>query len=127
MIATTAIAIGINIASIHSKPGYQNFNPGIYAMTERGYAAGIYYNSHRKASVWAGRQFSTAAVSAGPVKLSAAVLAGAVTGYGKPSPLVSPSVAMEYQGVTYRVSWAPKHPSKPDASDALHLSVSRAL
>jgi hypothetical protein len=124
MITATAIAIGINIASMHSKPGYNDRNPGVYVVAESGYAAGLYHNSHRKLSVWAGRQFSTDSVQLGPVKASAAVLAGGITGYGKPSILVSPSVAAEYSGVTYRLSYAPKHPSKQDASDAIHLSVS---
>jgi len=124
MIATAAIAIGINVASIHSRPGYRDFNPGVYVMSSEGYAGGIYNNSHGKASVWAGRQFSTQGMRVGSVKASAALLAGVITGYGKPSVLLSPSVAAEYRGLTYRLSYAPRHPSKPNASDALHLSVS---
>jgi hypothetical protein len=119
MIAATVIAIGVNLGSMHTAGGMNNVNPGLYAVTESGYAGGLYLNSHKRVSVWAGHKWETRPAHG----LSAAVVAGVITGYGKPSPLVSPSVAYRANGVTYRVSYAPKHPTKQNASDALHLSI----
>ena len=119
MIAATALAIGVNLFSMHTAGGMNNINPGLYAVTESGYAGGLYLNSHKRVSVWAGHKWETRPVHG----VSAAVVAGVITGYGDLSPLVSPSVAYRANGVTYRVSYAPKSPTKANASDALHLSI----
>ena len=119
MIAATALTIGINLVSMHTAGDMNNVNPGVYAVTESGYAGGLYLNSHKRVSVWVGHKWETQPAYG----LSAAVVAGVITGYGKPSPLVSPSVAYRANGVAYRVSYAPKHPTKQNASDALHLSI----
>jgi len=119
MIAASVIAIGLNLVSLHSAGGMNNVNPGLYAVSQSGYAGGLYQNSHDRLSVWAGRKWETRVVHG----VSAGVVAGVITGYGKPSPLLSPSVALKVDGLTYRLNYAPKHPTKPDASDALHLSI----
>jgi hypothetical protein len=119
IILASSLTLGVNVASVHSAGGMNNFNPGVYVVTEAGYAGGAYHNSHSKASVWVGRKWETRRLHG----ISAAIVAGAITGYGKPSPLVSPSVAYRAGNVTYRLSYAPKHPTKRNASDALHLSV----
>lgn len=111
--------IGVNLGSMHTGGGLNGVNPGAYVVTESGYAGGLYLNSHTRWSLWAGRKWETHLGHG----VSAAVVAGAVTGYGRPSPLVSPSLAYTSDRVTYRLSYAPKHPTKPGASDALHLSI----
>ena len=119
MIAATTLAIGVNLFSMHTAGGMNNVNPGLYAVTESGHAGGLYLNSHSRVSVWAGHKWETRLGHG----VSAAVVAGLITGYGKPSPLVSPSLAYRADRVTYRLSYAPKHPTKLNASDALHLSI----
>lgn len=126
MIAATllsAAVIGVNVGSVHSRDGLNNINPGLYAVTQSGYAAGVYHNSHRRTSAWVARKWETSSIDVAGSKVSAAVLAGAIAGYGKPSPLVSPSIAAQVGAVTYRLSYAPRHPNKPNASDAVHFSL----
>jgi hypothetical protein len=101
--------LGVMTVSAHRHGEYESVTPGVYAVTPDGYTAGVYSNSHGDASAFIGRQFTR-----GPVSL----LVGGVAGYGKPSPLVVPSVKVG----PVRLSYIPQHPSKPTGSDALHLS-----
>lgn len=107
--------LGVMTVSAHSRGGYESFTPGVYAVTPQGYTAGVYSNSHGDAAAFVGRQFETREV----LGVSAGLLLGGVVGYGKPSPLLVPSVKVGH----VRVSYVPQHPSKPTGSDALHLSV----
>ena len=85
MIACTALAIGLHLGTYHfdRKAGFNNANPGIYANCDN-IVAGVYYNSLRKPSVYAGYAFHL-----GPVD----VLVGAVSGYtaNHLTPMVIPS------------------------------------
>lgn len=114
-----ATHLGVNIGSRHELPGMNDSNPGAYARNAAGYAAGAYFNSHERLSVWAGRQL---AADAGP--LQAAVLVGAVTGYYRPiTPMVVPSVAATTGRLTTRLSYIPRNPTKTHSSAAMHLSA----
>lgn len=114
-----ATHVGLHIGSRHALPGMNDSNPGAYARNAAGYAAGAYYNSHERISVWAGRQF---AADAGP--LQAALLVGAVTGYYRPiTPMVVPSVAATTGRLTTRLSYIPRNPTKTHSSAAMHLSA----
>jgi hypothetical protein len=117
------VAVGVNLGSAHSRDGLNDFNPGLYVVTASGYAGGVYHNSHRKASAWVARKWETEAVDVAGLRVSAAVLAGGVTGYSRITPLVSPSIGVAFGGTTARFSYAPKHPTKPGASDAIHFSM----
>lgn len=119
--AAAIVAIGVNLGSAHSEPGYNNVNPGIYAVTDSGVAFGAYRNSVNKTSVWAGYRLESAPL--GPFR--AALLVGGVTGYSGAlfSPMVSPSVSATVGAYTARLSYLPRHPTKQNSSDAVHLSV----
>lgn len=119
----TASSLGINVASHHERPGFNDINPGLYARNLAGYAAGAYINSHRRASVWAGRQFTA---TAGPAE--AALLIGVATGYYRPlTPVVSPSLAITAGGITTRLSYVPRNPTKEHGASAVHLSLEWSL
>ena len=69
-----AATFGVHIGSTHYPGGsYQNnFNPGVYVRTDDGITVGTYYNTLRRASVYAGYTYEY-----GPFGL----LGGVVTGY----------------------------------------------
>lgn len=69
-----AATFGVHIGSSHYPGGsYQNnFNPGVYLRTDDGITVGTYYNTLRRASVYAGYTYEI-----GPLGL----LGGVVTGY----------------------------------------------
>lgn len=123
MITSLLLAVstlGVNVGSVHSEPGYNNANPGVYALTASGAGAGVYLNSHKRTSVWAGYRFESR--PAGPFKAS--LLLGGVTGYGATvTPMLSPSVSATLDAYTVRLSYLPRHPTKANSSDALHLSL----
>ncbi len=112
-------SVGLMLASAHTNGGYEPFTPGVYAVSPQGLTAGVYSNSHGDAAAFAGKQFESPKV----LGVSAGLLIGGVVGYGKPSPLLVPSV----KAGAVRLSYIPKHPSKPSASDALHLSLEFSL
>ena len=72
--AAHAATFGVHLGSAHFPGGsYQNnFNPGVYVRTDDGITVGAYYNTLRRASVYAGYTFEY-----GPLGL----LGGVVTGY----------------------------------------------
>lgn len=66
-------------------------NEGIGYITGGGLLGGVYKNSLGKPSVYLGKEWKTDAKKIGPVELAAGLLAGGVTGYGKPiTPFVMP-------------------------------------
>lgn len=69
-----AATLGVHVGSTHYPGGsYQNnFNPGVYLRTDDGITVGAYYNTLRRASVYAGYTYQY-----GPFGL----LGGVVTGY----------------------------------------------
>ena len=107
--------VGLMVASGHTHGGYEAFTPGVYAVSPQGLTAGVYSNSHGKVSAFAGKQFESGQV----LGVSAGLLVGGVVGYGKPAPLLVPSLKAGH----VRLSYIPQHPSKPTGSDALHLSI----
>lgn len=119
IIACAVQTVGMMTFSAHTGGGYESFTPGAYVVTPKGYTAGIYSNSNGNASAFAGRQFEAPKVHG----VSAGLLVGGVLGYGKPSPLLVPSVKVG----SVRISYIPQHPSKPTGSDALHLSFEWSL
>jgi hypothetical protein len=69
----TGLTIGVHLASVHvpSEPWQQNFNPGVYAMTDDGWTAGVYRNTIDRTSVYAGKAFTY-----GPFSLVVGVVSG---------------------------------------------------
>ncbi len=75
MIICTTLALGVHLASYHASPlPYQNnINPGVYVECD-GWTTGVYRNTLRRTSVYAGY-----ALRSGPFGLTL----GAVSGYQK--------------------------------------------
>lgn len=46
--------IGVHLASIHDREGYNGDNPGIYYKDTSGFTIGTYYNSERRTSNYIG-------------------------------------------------------------------------
>lgn len=68
-------------------------NDGIGYRTEDGLLFGLYRNSLDKPSAYVAKEFLTDPLKLGPVNLKAGLLAGGVTGYGKPvMPLLMPEL-----------------------------------
>lgn len=111
-IAVTASAgtMGLDIGSWHSRPGFNNFNPGVYYIADNRVAFGTYYNSYRRQTVWAGYAFEN-----GPF----ALVVGGATGYDYApiTPVVAPGLV--YSG--FRLTIVPKV-SKVNDVTAVHLS-----
>lgn len=80
-----ACALGLHLATLHTNNNNrQGINPGAWAMCD-GWTAGAYRNSRDEPTAYAG--FTR---KVGPIDITA----GIATGYGKPMPLVIPSVAL---------------------------------
>lgn len=85
----------VHVASVHTRAGYNNTNPGIglrWADADGdGPVVGVYHNSERGVSVYAGYAWNWTIAGA----LSVQVTAGAVTGYKRAPvvPMIMPSLA----------------------------------
>jgi len=122
-------AVGVHVASKHwPQAEWNNSNPGLYVMADvKGpafltgtYAAGTYFNSERKQSVYVARVFNVV----GPLD----VAIGAITGYKRASvmPLVAPSVKLPIAyGFAARVFVLPK--VEPNGAWVAHLAVERSF
>lgn len=109
--------VGVDIGSWHSKPGFNNVNPGAYAIWKGGYLAGAYFNSYERPTVHAGKLWSFG--ESGTFGL----YTGLGTGYDWAlTPLIAPSVKLPLGGnVSARIT-AMLDP-RPDTAQAFHLSV----
>lgn len=112
----SADTVGVHLGSLHiPAKGYNNSNPGLYVRLDSGWTGGLYRNSLRKNSVYAGYTWTHGAFS---------VTAGGVTGYFETlQPLLVPSFALfTYQGITPRIAFIPRVEKKIGAH-VLHLMV----
>lgn len=108
--------IGFHVASHHAPAkNYNNSNPGIYYRHTEGWTAGVYRNSLRKTSVYAGYTWKFGVLD---------VTTAGVTGYfDKVQPLLVPSISLfTYQGITPRIAYIPRV-EKKIGSHVLHLMV----
>ena len=106
--------IGFHLFSQHiPNNNYNNVNPGIYYRLAEGPVAGIYRNSMRRTSVYAGYMLEYGRFG---------VTAGAVTGYTSGAqPLLVPSMALfTYRGVTTRLVFILRIEKRID-SHVLHI------
>ena len=111
-----ADTVGIHLGSLHiPAKDYNNSNPGLYVRLDSGWTGGLYRNSLRKNSVYAGYTWTHGAFS---------VTAGGVTGYFETlQPLLVPSFALfTYRGITPRLAFIPRVEKKIGAH-VLHLMV----
>jgi hypothetical protein len=122
-----AQTVGLHIGSHHfPQTGQNNANPGIYVMTEDLWTAGIYKNSGRKTTVYAGKGYHL-----GPIDIGAAL----ATGYkrecnengcwGFSRWAITPVVTLSYAapailGVSPRVWFSPP---VGNASAVVHVSL----
>ena len=108
--------IGLHVASVHSEPGFNNVNPGVY-YRHNGFTVGAYYNSMRRLSTYAGYTIETSG------RVTFALTAGVVTGYpSRPiQPLLIPSVAYHFNSNAVRIAFIP--PAIKHGVAALHLMV----
>jgi hypothetical protein len=118
MAAPCAMAgtIGLHIGSHHMPAKtYNNANPGIYYRGDEGWTAGVYRNSLRDNSFYAGYTWKFGKLD---------VTTAGVTGYfHKVQPLLVPSVSLfTYQGITPRLAYIPRVEKKIGAH-VLHLMV----
>lgn len=103
--------LGLHLASAHVPRGdMNNVNPGVYCIRPSGATLGLYRNSYRKASIYAGWTWNY-----GPWRLQA----GLITGYHTPF-MVAPSVAL---GHGWRLVVLPKVES--GGSTVLHLQYEK--
>ena len=132
----TGIVLGLHLVSVHAPDdayNLNNVNPGIYARTQSGWEAGVYYNSYRRPSLYAGKEFYV--ITEG---VTASV--GVVTGYerksvpcinprlsacyvGDGSAKVQPMAALNYTMQTRVLGGRPRISFLPLGTPALHLSL----
>jgi hypothetical protein len=117
--AAMSMTVGLHLASVHDKPGFNDTNPGVYIRTESGITAGTVFNSERKQSFHLGYTWER------PIskRLSVAVTVGGITGYKLPvTPMVIPSAAFKLtEDLSLRVSGLAR--VNRDGANALHLSL----
>lgn len=124
--AAQATTIGLHLGSHHSPArDRNNFNPGVYVVTDSGWTAGAYYNSFRRATLYAGHTWSWDLVG----DLSAGAMVAVASGYRTRrnhsgiALVVVPSLAYGSDSARLRLSYIPR--STPKSSQVLHLSVER--
>lgn len=117
--------VGLHLGTKHSSAGYNNTNPGVYARWDSGMTAGVYYNSERATSAYAGYLWETGAYT--PLQLQAGLLLGVVTGYRarQLTPLLVPSLSAALPATDWRarLTYVPK--AEKGSAHALHLSIER--
>jgi hypothetical protein len=110
--------IGVHLGTVHQVDGFNNVNPGVYAVWQGGATVGTYYNSERNQTAYIGWTWDR-----GPFAITAAAL----TGY-KRAPVVPgliPSVRVPIgDRAAARVSFilAPEKQGR-----AVHISMEWAL
>lgn len=117
--ALAGLTLGLHLLTLHSAPGYESQNLGLYGRhAPSGITAGLYRNSEGRASFYLGETFETA-------DRRFALTVGAVTGYRSRSlaPLVVPSMRLGDDDLAVRLSLIPKPPGAN--AWGLHLSVER--
>ena len=126
--AKAQVTVGVHLASVHSQPGYNNTNPGVYLQAGNGITLGTYRNSVRAQSSYLAYTLHSAPQAwAGDARLSLSM--GAVSGYRGPllQPLLVPSMAWPVgRGSAVRLALIPK-PPRDAAAAALHLAVEVVL
>jgi len=108
--------LGFHLFSQHfPSADYNNINPGIYYRLAEGPVAGIYRNSVRRASIYAGYTWQWGRFD---------LTTGAVTGYANGAQLLLvPSMGLfTVGGVTARLAYIPRI-EKRIGSNVLHLAV----
>ena len=98
----TKDVVGFHLFSQHvPAANYNNFNPGIYYRLAEGPVAGIYRNSVRRTSVYAGYTWHYGRFD---------LTTGVVTGYTRGAqPLLVPSMTLfTYRGVTTKLAFIPR-------------------
>ena len=108
--------IGFHLFSQHFPAAdYNNINPGIYYRLAEGPVMGVYRNSVRRASIYAGYTWQWGRFD---------LTTGAVTGHSKGAQLLLvPSVGLfTVAGFTARLAYIP-HVEKRIGSNVLHLAV----
>lgn len=105
---------GLHLATWHDSDNLSGRNRGVYLRSPDGWTVGVYRNSYRRDSVYAGRSF-TRPHRAGDIGL----IVGAVTGYPAGTlPLVAPSVRLG----PARLTLIPKV-HKAQTATGVHLSI----
>jgi hypothetical protein len=123
--------IGLHLASQHVEPGFNNRTPGLFVRwadnSGAGLGAGLYRNSERKTSAWAGYTFTTPSASA--LRLRGELTVGGVTGYTSAKlqlllmPSLSAALAKDAQRETrLHLGYIPKIEKRGSAAAHLMLS-----
>jgi hypothetical protein len=99
-------ALGLHLATLHvNNAGRNNTNPGAWANCN-GWTAGAYINSREHTTAYAGYTTSLAGID---------ITAGVASGYGRPVPMVVPSVRV---GAGVRIALFPPYRGR---SGGVHL------
>lgn len=113
-------AVGLHLASYHSNPGFNNFNPGVYVVTKDGWTVGTYRNSEYRQSFYGGLTVQGELASRTWVSLTV----GGITGYKAENllPLAVPSLKyMMTEQIGARVAFVPRHEKGGTATTHLML------
>jgi hypothetical protein len=123
--------IGFHIRSWHSKPGFENMNPGVYYMNN-GIVFGFYRNSYRRNSVYGAYHIQLPIIDG----IDAGLSLGLVSGYRKNRlelgktgivPLVFPSVAVSFDNkVAMRIGIIPNVFGR-NGANVIHVALERRL
>jgi len=76
-----AIASGFESTHVGGKKNLNDHNPGLGLRFPDGWVVGTYYNSFRRHSVYAGKEFQWRLLGEGDTGLNFGLVAGAVSGY----------------------------------------------
>lgn len=120
--AHAADAIGLHLASVHSRPGFESATVGVYVRRDDGLTLGVLRNSYGRISTYGAWTLQTDDQRFG-------LTIGAITGYPAAPVmlLVAPSVRWQLApGYGARLVLLPKPPRHGSAA-ALHLAIERSF
>lgn len=142
------LVLGVHLVSAHfpAGDGLNNVNPGVYVRAESGLTVGVYRNTLRRTSAYAGWTFTTDVIPEAPISLTVGAVSGYRferkevackneawstrcfdwEGYSSQSvvPMVAPSIALPLSWATPRLTVIP---GIGKGSSAVHLSVEWCL
>jgi len=108
---------GVHLASKHSAGQWCDFNPGVYAVADSGYGAGVLRNSECRAGAWVGKLTETS----GAYRVG--VITGFVFGYKSgPQFMAVPSLVF---GTDYAVRFLYLPKVRKDGAHALHMTLEK--
>jgi hypothetical protein len=116
------VALGLHVASLHSEPGFEGNNPGVFVRWANGTTVGALRNSYGNTSFYGGWLWTDKVFG------RYALFLGAASGYGNTEerrslvPILGPSARFEIsESIALRLTYFPE--PRQGGAQVLHLNL----